>query len=57
MSVSFDSIISFVQEWNCDDYIIFGDFNSVIQSSERCGINGFDSAYQELVDLMDNLLL
>lgn len=53
----FNSIVSFVQDWEHSDYIIFTNFNSVIQGSERWGINGYDTTSIELNDLVDNLQL
>lgn len=52
---SFESLGHFVTQWNCHDYIILGDFNSVLLSGERWGRNGFNDASAELVDFVDLL--
>lgn len=35
--VVFQSVISFVNNWVCSDFIIFGDFNWVLRGEKQCG--------------------
>lgn len=53
----FDSIVSFLQSVECNDYIIYGHFNSVLRGSERWGTNEYDSTSEELTNLVDSLHL
>lgn len=53
----FNSINSFAQDWECSDYIIFGDFNAILQGFKRWGINVYDSAFDKLTTLVNNLQL
>lgn len=50
----FQSMISFVQAWECKDFIIFGDINAILCSGELWGRNAFDSASEELVSLVED---
>lgn len=52
-----DNIISFVLNWKSRDFIIFGDFNSVIHGEEQWGVNGFGSTSEELLNLVNALEL
>lgn len=49
----FTALVSFIFYWDCRDFINFGNFNVVLSDNERWGSNGFDSALQELVDLVE----
>lgn len=52
----FDTIIAFVQSWECTDFIIFDDFNSILHRDERWkGVNVIGSASKELFNL-ENVL-
>lgn len=51
----FNSLISFIVSCDCRDFIIFGDFNSVLNGDERWGINGFGSTSEELCNFVDAL--
>lgn len=48
-------LVTFVSSWDCRDYIIFGDFNAVLRGDEKWGCNGFDSASNDLVVLVEPL--
>lgn len=53
----FDSLIAFINSWGCEDYVIFGDFNSVMLGNERWDCNGYGSASEELCFLVESLEL
>lgn len=51
--IFFDSIISFVLNWECRDFIIFGYFNSTMHGEEWWGVNGFGNVSDEFWYLVD----
>lgn len=53
----FDNIISFVQNWDCRDFVIFGDFNCALHGEEYWGVNSFRSVSKELINLVEALHL
>lgn len=53
----FHNLISFVHNWECSDFIVFSNFNSILYDEERWGVNGFGEASEELWDFVDTLLL
>lgn len=55
--VFFDSVISFVNNWDCNDSIIFGDVNSVHRDHEQWGVNGFGLASVDLCNFVNTLSL
>lgn len=47
--------MSFISEQDCHDYIIFKDFNVILNGDERWRSNGFDSASDDLVGFVESL--
>lgn len=52
-----DDWAKFVSLWDCRNFVIFGDFNAILFSKERWGINGYCSASEELDSFIDSLEL
>lgn len=53
--VFFETLISFVNFWDCRDFVIFGDFNYVLRGDERWGANGFGVTSKELCFFLTRL--
>lgn len=43
-----------MEQWEFQNYTIFGDFNAVLFSSEKWGVNGFGLASKELISLVES---
>lgn len=50
-----DTLVQFIGQWECQNFVIFGDFNSVLNSEERWGVHGFGVAFKKLVSFVDSL--
>lgn len=53
----FNTIVSFVQIWDCSDFVLFNDFNAMLLGLERWRINGCELASEELINLVGSLQL
>lgn len=51
----FQDLISFIDGWKCKYYVIFGDFNSVLDGVERWVVNGYGATSNELISLVGAL--
>lgn len=52
---SFHNLISFIDGWGSRDFVIFGNFNFVLDGAERWGVSGFGATFDELISLVDFL--
>lgn len=53
--VFFESIVQFVGQWGCQNFIIFRDFNAMFSMDERWRIDGSGPASKEFVSLVNSL--
>lgn len=51
----FFSLVNFISNWDCSDFVVFGDFNSVLHGEDRWGNNGCGHASEELVEFSKSL--
>lgn len=47
-----NELARFVEHWGCQDFTICEDFNAVLRSDEKWGVNGFDAALANFVSFV-----
>ena len=52
-----ESLSHFVSCLGCQNFVIFGDFNVVLGSKERWGVNGFNLTSVEFIDWVGSLAM
>lgn len=51
----FDNMRSFINQWDCQTFMVCGVFNATLNSDERWGVNGFGSSSEEFVKYVEIL--
>lgn len=51
----FEELARFVGQWGCQDSSICGDFNVVLRSDEKLGVNVFGEALEDFVSFVESL--
>lgn len=53
----FEYLTIFVMKWECQNFTIFGDFNAILYSDEKWGVNVFGSVLEELISFVNSPIL
>lgn len=47
-----ENLSLFIEQWDCSNFALFGDFNAVLNLEERWSVHGFGSTSEEFVNLV-----